>query len=117
MIEEYNNIYKEKEEYNYNEIEELLEKNYFSLSTINFSEVYKNLEEDRKMRPNESSNKTSENLEKTIFGLKSEMRKELYQLIDESNNKNSISNLMGRKRKLPMSLPPLSSMNFFRKKI
>ena len=112
MIEEYKALYKEKEQCNnnYNDIEETKLNNTFSLSSIDFIETKKNLEKDKKMRENELlDNKKEENIDvdEILIGLKIDMRKDLYQLIDESNNKMELNKLMGRKRKETISLPPL----------
>ena len=51
-----------------------------------------------------------------IFGLKIEMRKKLYELIDESNNKIELNKLIGKKRKETLSLSQVQLLNECTKK-
>jgi hypothetical protein len=114
MIEEIKSILKEREVFDENKIYQL---NYnFSLSGINFNEIHKNLDEDRKEREKKSLNKIDENSEQIIFKLKAEMRKELYELIDKKNNKIVNIDLLGRKRKSMVSLPLLMTNTTYKAK-
>jgi hypothetical protein len=114
MIEEIKSILKEREVFDENKIYQL---NYnFSLSGINFNEIHKNLNEDRKEREKKSLNKIDENTEQIIFKLKAEMRKELYELIDKKNNKIVNIDLLGRKRKSMVSLPLLMTNTTYKAK-
>lgn len=114
MIEEVNSILKEREVFDENKIYQL---NYnFSLSDINFNEIYKNLDEDRKERENKSFNKIDESTEQIIFKLKAEMRKDLYELIDRKNNKVANIDLIARKRRSTISLPLLMANTTYKAK-
>ena len=116
MIEEVKNILKEREETVFDE-NKIYQLNYnFSLSAINFNEIYKNLNEDRKEREKKSLNKIDENTEQIIFKLKAEMRKELYELIDKKNNKIVNIDLLRRKRKSMVSLPLLLTNTTYKAK-
>ena len=116
MIEEVKNILKEREETVFDE-NKIYQLNYnFSLSGINFNEIYKNLNEDRKEREKKSLNKIDENTEQIIFKLKAEMRKELYELIDKKNNKIVNIDHLGRKRKSMVSLPLLMTNTTYKAK-
>ena len=114
MIEELKSILKEREVLDENQIYHL---NYnFSLSDINFNKIHKNLDEDRKEREKKSLNKIDENTEQIIFKLKSEMRRELYELIDKKNNKIVNIDLLGRKRRSMVSLPLLMTNTTYKAK-
>ena len=114
MIEELKSILKEREVLDENQIYHL---NYnFSLSGINFNKIHKNLDEDRKEREKKSLNKIDENTEQIIFKLKSEMRRELYELIDKKNNKIVNIDLLGRKRRSMVSLPLLMTNTTYKAK-
>ena len=98
MLEDYKEIYEEREEQNYDEYENIKMRNEFYLTSINFDETIKNLEKDREKRENEADNKDNISTDKIIFDLKVDMRKELYDLIDYSNKRNDPINLIGKKR-------------------
>ena len=59
----------------------------FSLSLINFDRINKNMDKINQERRNDEDIKQLNN-NQIIFSLKYKMRKELYQLIDGSDNKN-----------------------------
>ena len=92
-------MYQEKEEQNNNEYDNYLQNNIFNLSYINFDDTYKNIEEDRKSRENKSKDDNYKNISLIIDELKACMRKDLYLLIDRTNNKNNKENLIGKKRR------------------
>ena len=103
MIEDYKKLYRQREEQNHNEYGNYLKNNKFNLSYINFDDTYKNLEEDRKSRENKPKDDNNKNISLIIDELKACMRKDLYLLIDKSNNKNNKENLIGKKRRVDVS--------------
>ena len=90
----------------------------FSLSTINFERIYENLEKHGLERKDKSNTIGLDN-EKIILDLKYKMRKELYKLMDASDNKSEINNnikladnnLLGKKRNFEIPLIDLTHIS------
>ena len=90
----------------------------FSLSLINFDRINKNMDKINQERRNDEDIKQLNN-NQIIFSLKYKMRKELYQLIDGSDNKNvenstsSLNNVnvLGKKRNFGIPIIDLSHIS------
>ena len=90
----------------------------FSLSLINFDRINKNMDKINQERRNDEDIKQLNN-NQIIFSLKYKMRKELYQLIDGSDNKNvenstnSLNNIniLGKKRNFDIPIIDLSHIS------
>ena len=91
----------------------------FSLSNINFEVIYNNLGKNRIETKKESKNDNI-NIKRIIFELRCQMRKDLYQLIDSSENniqsnniysRNNNGNILGKKRASDIPLIDLTHIS------
>ena len=91
----------------------------FSLSNINFEVIYNNLGKSR-LEAKKESNNDNINIKRIIFELRCKMRKDLYQLIDASENNmqskniysnNNNGNILGKKRASDIPLIDLTHIS------
>ena len=90
----------------------------FSLSNINFEVICNNLGKSR-LETKKEYNNDNINLKRIIFELRCKMRKDLYQLIDGSENntqsnnfyKNTDGNILGKKRASDIPLIDLTHIS------
>ena len=116
ILEDIKELYNEKEKINIDEYQQIKSNNNFSLSSINFIKVQNNLKVVKKNNEKRLFDKNNENIDSIVFNLKSEMRKELYKLIDESQNKIISNNLIGKKRNSEVPLDVYITKSIFAKK-